>query len=79
MIHITYFIILKEYNINEKAYPYGKTPKLGAIAVWGGYGNNPYGHVAVVEEINDSIITFSKSQYSGKVFNTFKIKYKFVE
>ena len=46
------------YNKDNKYYPYGKTPKLGAIACW----ETPTGgHVAVVEEITSTTITFSNS------------------
>ncbi len=46
------------YNKENNYYPYGKTPKLGAVACW----ETPTGgHVAVVEEITDTTITFSNS------------------
>lgn len=46
------------YNKDNGYYPYGKTPKLGAVACW----ETPTGgHVAVVEEITDTTITFSNS------------------
>lgn len=46
------------YNKENNYYPYGKTPKLGAIACW----ETPTGgHVAVVEEITATTITFSNS------------------
>lgn len=52
-------------NIEGKAYAYGQTPKLGAIACWKYNGG---GHVAVVEKIEDGIITFSNSGYGYKNF-----------
>ncbi len=53
-----------DYNRNSGAYPYGSTPKLGAIACWGG------NHVAVVEAIQGDTITISESHYSGTYFDT---------
>lgn len=62
-----------EYNQNTNAYPYGTTPKLGAIICWRytGTHSNDGGHVAVVEQINDdgTIIT-SNSAYGGTFFYT---------
>lgn len=53
------------YNKDNGYYPYGQTPKLGAIACW----DNPSGgHVAVVEEITSNTITFSNSGYGYKTF-----------
>ncbi len=54
-----------KYNKDNNYYPYGKTPKLGAIACW----DNPSGgHVAVVEDISSTTITFSNSGYGYKNF-----------
>lgn len=54
-----------DYNKDHNYYPYGKTPKLGAIACW----NNPYGgHVAVVEKITDTTVTLSHSEWGGRSF-----------
>lgn len=51
------------YNISNNCYAYGSTPKLGAIACWGG-------HVAVVEEIYaDGKVLLSQSHYGGKRFD----------
>lgn len=61
------------YNVTNGFYPYGQTPKLGAIAVWDKYDDNQ-GHVAVVEEINGSQVTISESHYSGAFFDTKTIK-----
>ncbi len=56
-----------DYNKSNNYYPYGKTPKLGAIACW----DNPYGgHVAVVEKITSKKITMSHSAYGGEIFYT---------
>lgn len=40
------------------AYPKGQTPALGAIAVW---WSDVSGHVAVVEKIENGVVTFSNS------------------
>ncbi len=54
-----------DYNKDHNYYPYGKTPKLGAIACW----DNPYGgHVAVVEKITDTTVTLSHSEWGGRTF-----------
>ena len=53
------------YNVQTGAYPYGQTPKVGAIACWT-YGSG--GHVAVVEKIENGIITLSNSAWGGKTF-----------
>ncbi len=55
-----------DYNKEHKSYPYGKTPKLGAVACWN-YTTGG-GHVAVVEKIEGGEITFSNSAYGGKTF-----------
>ncbi len=50
-------------NVSSGAYPYGSTPKLGAIACW---ATGDAGHVAVVEAINgDGTITISESSWSA--------------
>lgn len=54
------------YNKTNGYYSYGKTPKLGAIACWNYDGGG--GHVAVVEKIEKSTITFSNSSWSGENF-----------
>ncbi|MBQ1507497.1 MAG: CHAP domain-containing protein, partial [Ruminococcus sp.] len=53
-------------NIEEGAYSYGKTPRLGAIACWRYNGGG--GHVAVVEKIENGTITFSNSAWGGSNF-----------
>ncbi|MBQ9742608.1 MAG: CHAP domain-containing protein [Ruminococcus sp.] len=55
------------YNLNGGYYPYGQTPKLGAIACWEYNGG---GHVAVVEVITSTTMTLSHSAYSGTNFYT---------
>ncbi len=56
-------------NKESNTYPYGSTPKLGAIACWDDYDKNN-GHVAVVEEINGSRVTISESYYNRVFFQT---------
>lgn len=56
-----------DYNKAHNYYPYGKTPKVGAIAVWK-YTNGGDGHVAVVEKIEDGVIVLSNSAWSGTTF-----------
>lgn len=41
-------------------YERGSTPKVGAIACWGASGNNSFGHVAIVEKIENGIIYTSE-------------------
>lgn len=57
------------YNKSNGIYPYGSTPKLGAIACWDKYDQNQ-GHVAVVEAIDGNSVTISESHYSGTYFDT---------
>ena len=53
------------YNQQNGYYPYGSTPRLGAIACWGG-GSTGAGHVAVVEQINsDGSFVISESSWSA--------------
>ena len=55
-----------DYNRNGGYYPYGKTPKVGAIACWT-YGTG--GHVAVVETIDSNgYMTLSNSAWQGTNF-----------
>lgn len=62
----------------------GSTPKVGAIAVWGGT-NVKYGHVAVVEQVNDDgTVTYSQSNYTRSSAakmnsNYFQVKTKTLE
>jgi surface antigen len=58
-----------DYNIEYQIYSYGSEPRLGAIACWV-YSSGTAGHVAVVEKIEDGVITFSNSAYSGIEFYT---------
>lgn len=54
------------YNMANGYYKYGQTPKVGAIACWAYSGGG--GHVAVVEKIENGVITLSNSAYSGTNF-----------
>lgn len=54
-----------KYNKDNRIYPFGKKPKLGAVAC---FNNDCGGHVAVVEEIDGDTITFSNSAYNGESF-----------
>lgn len=57
-----------DYNKTNNIYPYGSTPKLGAIICWD-YKEGSGGHVAIVEEINeDGSIRCSNSAYGGTFF-----------
>ena len=53
------------YNKKYDYYPYGDTPRLGAIAVW---SHDNSGHVAVVEKIDGNKVTFSNSAWQGSFF-----------
>ena len=46
------------YNQATGAYSYGSTPQVGAIACWSYNGG---GHVAVVESIDNGVVTLSNS------------------
>lgn len=50
-------------NKRNDYYEYGSEPKLGAIACWSR-------HVAVVEAIDEDVVTISESHWRGKYFNT---------
>ncbi len=56
-----------DYNKENKYYAYGKEPKLGAIACWE-YRSGTAGHVAVVEKITSTTITYSNSAWGGDNF-----------
>lgn len=47
------------------AYEKGQEPRVGSIAVW---WSSSSGHVAVVEKIENGIVTFSNSSWSGTMF-----------
>ncbi len=47
------------------AYEKGQEPRLGAIAVW---WSSSAGHVAVVEKIENGVVTFSNSSWNGRMF-----------
>ena len=60
-----------EENKSTKAYPYGKTPKVGAILCLSDNGNGAGGHVAVVEKVNsDGSIVTSESGWQSYIFKT---------
>lgn len=50
------------YGNTRDGYSRGKTPKLGAVACWGG---GTYGHVAIVVGIHSDHITVAQSNYGG--------------
>ncbi len=54
-----------EYNKANGIYDYGLEPELGAVAC---FKNSSGGHVAVVEDIDNGVITFSNSAYMGREF-----------
>lgn len=54
-----------DYNIKYDYYPYGSEPRLGAIGVW---SHDNSGHVAVVEKIEGTKVTFSNSAYGSTFF-----------
>ena len=56
------------YNANNGFYSYGKTPYLGAVAVWSKSGAS--GHVAVVEVINGDTVITSESGWNSFYFKT---------
>ncbi len=51
-----------DYNKSNGYYPYGSTPKVGAIVCYSG-------HVAVVEKIVDGTAILSEGNYSGQSFH----------
>lgn len=53
------------YGYTSDGYQRGQTPKLGAVACWGG---TQYGHVAIVVAISDGYITVAQSNYGGNRF-----------
>lgn len=50
-------------NVNLKKFKYGKTPKIGALAVFN-YGANGDAHIAVVEDIINGVPYVSESGYT---------------
>lgn len=53
------------YNAGSNGDTISSTPKTGALAVWGGSNANIYGHVAIVESVNGSSVTYSEGGYDG--------------
>ena len=56
-----------DYNIKNKCYDYGDTPKLGAVVCYS-YKDVDRGHVAVVEKITDDSVYYSNSAWGGEEF-----------
>lgn len=56
------------YNKKGGYYPYGQTPKVGAIACWS-QTTSSKGHVAVIEEVKGNKVTVSESWYGTRYFN----------
>ena len=53
------------------------TPQVGAIAHWEGSSTNPYGHVAVVEQVNpNGTILISESSYSANSGSSWDFLYR---
>lgn len=54
-----------------------RTPQVGAIAQWEGNSTNPYGHVAVVEQVNpNGTILISESSYSANSGSSWDFLYR---
>ena len=54
------------YNKSTNAFRYGSEPRPGAIACWWGDGTYIYGHVAVVEKVENGVVYTSSSSYGTK-------------
>jgi len=62
------------YNAQNKIYPYGSVPKVGAVICFK-YKNGGSGHVGVVEEVfQDYSIIVSNSAYGGEYFYTLNLQ-----
>lgn len=55
-------------NKENGFFDYGSTPREGAIAVFGPTSKYPYGHVAIVEKIDNEKIYFSESGWNNFEF-----------
>ncbi|WP_448973221.1 RICIN domain-containing protein [Oribacterium sp.] len=53
------------YNQRTKAFPTGSEPRPGAIACWWGNSIYIYGHVAVVEKVENGVVYTSSSSYGN--------------
>ena len=53
------------YNQRTKAFPTGSEPRPGAIACWWGNSTYIYGHVAVVEKVENGVVYTSSSSYGN--------------
>lgn len=51
------------YNKSTNAFRYGSEPRPGAIACWWGNSTYIYGHVAVVEKVENGVVYTSSSSY----------------
>ena len=56
------------YPHTQDGYRRSKTPVLGAVACWGAYYHNKWGHVGIVVGIFQSYITIAQSNYGGTFF-----------
>ena len=58
-------------NLKSGKYRYGSEPKVGAIAVWKADlpGSGGFGHVAVVEKVDNDKVYISESAWHGECFN----------
>jgi surface antigen len=64
----------KDYYSHEDSYERGNRPALGDIMCFGSIPSQPFGHVAVVEEIHfGGNITISQSDFYGDLFSTLTI------
>ena len=54
------------YNKSTNAFRYGSEPRPGAIACWWGDGTYIYGHVAVVEKVENGVVYTSSSSYGTR-------------
>ena len=54
------------YNKSTNAFRYGSEPRPGAIVCWWGDGTYIYGHVAVVEKVENGVVYTSSSSYGTR-------------
>lgn len=55
------------WAVHANQFSRSTAPRVGALMIWTSR-NNGYGHVAVVESVYNGIITWSQSNYGGKLF-----------
>ena len=53
------------HNASNNGDTISNTPQTGALAVWGGSDVQKYGHVAIVESVSGSNVTYSEGGYDG--------------